>query len=96
MTHKTDLVELGVLAEEVDERALPEGVGERRVEGQRGHLLVEEADPLAHGPGRHEVALVDDEDEMLVLRVLAHVPLQVRAARARDVARVQHLRGKGG
>ncbi len=85
------LVQLGVLPEEVDERALAKGVGQRGMEGERGVLPVELLDPLAHGPGGREVALVDDEDEVLVRRLLPEVLLQVRVTRPRDVAGVEHL-----
>ena len=41
--------------------------------------------------GGHEVALVEQEDEVLVLRLLLEEGLGVRAARADRVARIEHL-----
>ena len=41
--------------------------------------------------GRHEVALVEQEDEVLVLGLLLEEGLGVRAAGADRVARVEHL-----
>lgn len=46
------------LSEQVDESALPEAVGDGRVEGQSGVRRGEELDPLLRHPSGHQVHLV--------------------------------------
>jgi hypothetical protein len=79
--HTPDLffvaVKLRVLAQELDERALSKRVGNAGVEGQRRELFAEQAHPAGCHPWRHEIALVQQEQEMLVRKVGADLLLNM-------------------
>lgn len=57
-------VQLGELAEEVDERALAKGVRDGGVEGQRWRFLGENSEPRSGDTSRNEITLVQHEDEV--------------------------------
>lgn len=85
------VVQFGELAEEVDEGAFAEGVGERGVKGEGGVFLGEELDPTLRDPGGDEVDLVEDEDEVFVGFVLFEEFFDGWGPRAHGVAGVENL-----
>ena len=60
------LQEVPELAQEVQKGVLPEGVRDRRVEGQRREVPRELLDPAARDPGGDQVHLVHEQDNVLV------------------------------
>uniref|UniRef100_A0A8W7PVQ6 Uncharacterized protein n=1 Tax=Anopheles coluzzii TaxID=1518534 RepID=A0A8W7PVQ6_ANOCL len=84
-------VQLADLAQQIDQRTLAERVRERGVERDRRILLAQYRDPALRHPDRHQVDLVQHEEQMLVRLFLAQERLDVLRARAHRVARVQHL-----
>lgn len=65
---------------------LSKGVGDGGVEGNGGELAGQGVKPALGHPGRHQVALVQDEDQVLVLEVLADVLLEEPARVGRSEA----------
>mmetsp|Transcript_13133 Transcript_13133/g.36908 ORF Transcript_13133/g.36908 Transcript_13133/m.36908 type:complete len:547 (+) Transcript_13133:1109-2749(+) len=84
-------VQPGNLPQQRDERALAEGVGDARVEGQGRVVLGEHVQVPLGDPGGNQVALVEEQQHVLVPGVLLQVPLHVLAPRPDGVPRVQNL-----
>ncbi len=80
-------MELRKLSQQRDQSALAERVGDRGVEGKGGEVLGENVDPLLGHPGRNQIALVDDDNQMLVGSVLLDVVFNVLRASAGNVSR---------
>uniref|UniRef100_A0A182N3E9 Uncharacterized protein n=1 Tax=Anopheles dirus TaxID=7168 RepID=A0A182N3E9_9DIPT len=64
---------------------------QRRVESDRRVLLAEDRDPALRHPDRHQIHLVQDEEQVLVWFFFAQEVLDVLRARAHRVAGIQHL-----
>ena len=79
------------LPQQVDEGALAERVAHRGVEGEGGVRLGERGDPVLGCPGRHQVALVQQENEVLVRLLSSQVRLHLVAPGPWSVPGVQHL-----
>lgn len=70
------------LAEEAEERSLAKWVGDGGVEGQGRIFAAEGMEPPLGDPRGHQVTLVDEKQEVLVLAVALQVALEMPAAGA--------------
>lgn len=75
---------------------LSERVGDTGVERERRVLARQDAQPALRNPRRDEVALVEQQQQVLVRGVLLQVVLQELAPRAHRIARVDHLNKRFG
>ena len=89
--HGVGAASVAHLAQEVDERALSERICDGGVEGKGGRLLAQVAEPRRRNTGRDQIALVQQEDKVLVARLLLDEGLGVRRTRAKRVPRVENF-----
>lgn len=83
-------MELVELPDQVDECTLAEWVIEVSVEGQCGEFFREILNPPGSQPSRNQIALVHDQDEMLMRAILLDVLLEMVAPCSHGITSIDH------
>ena len=84
-------VQLRELTQKTDQRSFSKGVVHTGVKGQSWIFAGENVHPSARHPNRHEIAFVQNEDEMFVPRIFSQMIFYVSGSRSHGISGVQHF-----